>query len=306
MTMSGPKSALTRRALVALLPALGVAGPPPARAQTGPPKPKPPFGRDPGGVAVALIGAGVDYRRPEIAARIARDGEGELIAWDVIDDDARPLEAAPTPVRRVPPFAGTAMAELFLSHAGNARLIPVRVPDGNPMAIGGALAFASQTPARIAVILTGSTTDLQDRSWMLFADVAQRSRHLLLIAPAGHSGANADLNPKAPANLALGNLLVVTAADAAGALHRGMTWGASNVDVAVTVTREQLPAAATYDSAAALENAAAVTLAAYAVRIAATDPGLDGAGLKARLLALAMPFPASTEKRTRAGWIAAK
>ena len=306
MAMTGATFTLTRRALWQLLPAFCVAKAHPTLAQTGPPKPKPPFGRDPGGVAVAIIGAGVDFRRPEIAARIARDGEGELIAWDVIDDDARPLEAAPAPGRRVPAFSGTAMAELFLTLAKPARLIPIRVPDANPMALGGALAFASQTPARIAVVLTASTSDHADRSWTLFAEVAQRSWQLLLIAPAGHSGGNLDLNPMAPASLGLGNLLVATAADAAGALHAGVTWGATRVDVAVTVTRVTSPAAGSTDSAAALENAAAVTLAAIAAGVAASEPGLDGAGLKARILALAKPLPEPSERRTRTGWIASE
>jgi hypothetical protein len=39
-------------------------------------KPPLPPGRDPGGQAVALISTGIDYTRLDIAARLARDGEG--------------------------------------------------------------------------------------------------------------------------------------------------------------------------------------------------------------------------------------
>ena len=37
-------------------------------------KPKVPPGRDPGGVAIAVIGSGVDYTLTNIARRLARDG----------------------------------------------------------------------------------------------------------------------------------------------------------------------------------------------------------------------------------------
>ena len=41
------------------------------------PKPKIPAGLDPGGVTVALVGNGIDYTRPTISHRLARNGEGE-------------------------------------------------------------------------------------------------------------------------------------------------------------------------------------------------------------------------------------
>ncbi len=59
------------------------------------PKPKLIPGIDPGGLALAVIGDGIDYARPEIAARLARDGEGELVGFDLVDRDRRPY--APTP-----------------------------------------------------------------------------------------------------------------------------------------------------------------------------------------------------------------
>ena len=53
-------------------------------------EPKVPPGLDPGGVAIALLGDGVDYTKPELAKRLARDGEGDLIAWDFVDNAIRP------------------------------------------------------------------------------------------------------------------------------------------------------------------------------------------------------------------------
>lgn len=275
----------------------------PAAAQTGPPKPRVPFGRDPGGIAVAVIGAGIDYRRPEIAARLARDGEGEIIAWDVIDDDARPLEAAPLAGRRVPPQAGTAMTERWLAQTAGVRLIPVRVPDANPLALGGALAFVGQTPAQIAVLLVGGAPDPKLQSWQLFQDMGARARQLLLIVPAGHVGRDIDGLELRPASLRLPNLVVVTAASADGLVAHGASWGAASVDVAVAGNLDQLIATEADDRSAALENAAALRLAALAAGVAAKTPNIDGATLKARLLSLAQPMPASSLKGTRAGWI---
>ncbi len=296
-----------------------------AVAQTGPPKPKVPPGRDPGGIAVAVIGAGVDYRQPEIAAYLARDGEGELIAWDVIDDDARPLEAAPVVSRHVPPHAGTTMAARLHAEAPASRLIPVRIPGANPLALGGALAFAAQTPARIAVLLTGAERKLgaqssgtqasgiqapdtlpsDTQSWGIFTDAARRARQLLIIAPAGHQGRDSDGSNLAPLNLGLDNLIVVTAADANGGIAEGASWGAERVELAIPLALEAVPPTDTPDRAAALENAAAVRLAALAARLLAQEPGLDGPALKARLLAHAKPLPGAPAKRTRFGWIEA-
>ena len=63
-----------------------------ASAQS-PAKPKVPPGTDPGGTAIALIAHGVDYTDPEIAPRLARDGEGDIIGWDFIAGDNKPYAA---------------------------------------------------------------------------------------------------------------------------------------------------------------------------------------------------------------------
>ena len=298
------RRAPSRRAVLAGLSLGLISSRDPLAAQTGPPKPKVRAGRDPGGIAVAVIGAGVDYRRPEIAARLARDGEGEIIAWDVIDDDARPLEAPSAHGRRLPPEAGTVTIELnLLAPDPKARLIPVRVPDANPLALGGALAFAALTPARIAVVLVGGMTDPQPLSWQLFQDTAKRAPHLLIVVPAGHYAMDIDGLETAPARLPIPNLVVVTAATAEGRVTA--SWGAKSVDVAVGSETALAIGAAPESTGAALENAAALQLAAIASGIAAKVPGLDGVSLKAGVLALARPMPAGAPKRTRTGWIRA-
>jgi hypothetical protein len=50
-------------------------------------------GRDPGGVAVAVLADGFDYRLPDVAHVLARDGEGVAIAWDSVGRDPLPFLA---------------------------------------------------------------------------------------------------------------------------------------------------------------------------------------------------------------------
>ena len=99
-----------------------------------------PPGLDPGGIAVALLGTGVDYTQPELAAKLARDGEGDLIAWDFTDNDTRPYAAD---------GASNTYALALLGASDRIRLIVVKQKPGDPVAIGRMAAFAAQTPARI-------------------------------------------------------------------------------------------------------------------------------------------------------------
>jgi hypothetical protein len=75
------------RTLIALAVALLVAA---AAAKTPTGKPPVPAGAPTSGFGVALLSDGIDYTRPGIAAKLARDGEGEIIGWDVVDNDRRP------------------------------------------------------------------------------------------------------------------------------------------------------------------------------------------------------------------------
>lgn len=115
--------------------------------------PPPPAGIDPGGVAVAILGDGVDYRDPAIARRLARDGEGEMIGRDVAANDARPFAARPPP-------ADASASGLLDSHEVVLRLgpaLPVRIvvvrADGDDTAqLARAIVFAASTPARVVVL----------------------------------------------------------------------------------------------------------------------------------------------------------
>jgi hypothetical protein len=145
-------------------------------------KPAVPPGRDPGGVAVALIATGIDYRLPGLARRLARDGEGELIGWDLEDNDRRPFDKG-----KGQGVDGTVVAG-FLLGAEGVRLVPVRIHPTDPASLSRGLAFAARTPARAALLVTPGATP---ETWAALRQAAPRLKHLLLILAAGGGAAAA-------------------------------------------------------------------------------------------------------------------
>lgn len=107
-------------------------------------KPKVPAGVDPGGIAVALVGNGVDYTRPAIARRLARDGEGEIVGWDFVAADRLPWS----------PSTGAADATLAEKLAGieRLRLIPLKIALDGPDPIAKAIGYAARAGARIIIV----------------------------------------------------------------------------------------------------------------------------------------------------------
>jgi hypothetical protein len=99
-------------------------------------------GRDPGGVAVAVLADGFDYRQPDIAEVLARDGEGVAIAWDSVDRDALPFLAE---------GKGASAARALAARGGGVRVIAIRVDARDPASVGQGIAFAVSTPAKIVV-----------------------------------------------------------------------------------------------------------------------------------------------------------
>lgn len=206
-------------------------------ASAGAADPKVPPGQDPGGIAIALIGAGVDYTSPKIALRLARDGEGELIGWDVIDNDRAPYPA-PAPISGRGGSAGiaeksgststsalssqsaqpseddTETAVLMLEAYANGRLVPIRTQPGDAQALAKAIAFATGTPARIVVILQPlDNVPLR----LVMRQASERFKdHLFIVAGYG-SGADAPTPASGgeplPSLMNLANVLVVGSLD---------------------------------------------------------------------------------------------
>lgn len=100
-------------------------------------------GKDPGGTAVAVLADGFDYTRPELAKVLARDGEGEAIAWDAVDGDHRPFARE---------GGGTDVAVVAAARGG-VRIVAVRVATDDRASLAKGVAFAAGSPARIVLVL---------------------------------------------------------------------------------------------------------------------------------------------------------
>lgn len=183
--------------------------------------PKVPPAQDPGLIPVALLGAGVDYTDMAIAQRLARDGEGNIVGWDFVDNDLFPFSKD---------AASNAHAKLLLTNAG-IELVPVRIGEGDRLAAGGAASFLSHTAVRI-VVVPMTTTKAQD--WVIFTKAAQIFTTLLFVVPAG------DAEPLFPAASDLPNVLSVAAPLAKSELANvAMAPGGSDpgsaIDAAITL-----------------------------------------------------------------------
>jgi hypothetical protein len=196
---------MTRRLGFACLCVLLVAAPA-ATAQER--DPKLPAGRDPGGIAVALFTTGLDYTQPDIAPRLARDGEGELIGWDFVDSDNRPFAAKAAQAAEVA-GDGTELARRLLELYAGARLVPVRVRPGDPNSFAQAVAFVSRTPARIVAVPFSSRSR---PDWEPFRQAVERlGKELLFVLSAGDEAARAGADVW-PAGFALPNAIAVAPA----------------------------------------------------------------------------------------------
>ena len=155
-------------------------------------KPKVPPGTDPGGIALALIAYGIDYTDPEIAPRLARDGEGDIIGWDFVGGDNKPFAATPDAG-----VDGTRLAKLILTAYARGRLVPLRVAPSDPAQFAQAMRLALQSPARIIAVpiwnvrpdmtevLNAAVTHARDRLFVVPAGdglVVQRPANLLVAA----------------------------------------------------------------------------------------------------------------------------
>lgn len=125
-------------------------------------------------VPIAILTAGFDYTRPEIAARLARDGEGEIIAWDVVGEDRFPFAAAGDTELMI------ALAAQ-LPEAAPVSLLAVKVDAADPVSLAKGLAFAARTPARTVMVLMWSDTR---EAWEVFGQAAAHFSNLRVIVRA--------------------------------------------------------------------------------------------------------------------------
>ena len=260
-----------------------------------------PEGMDPGGVPVAHVDSGVNYRLPEIASRLARNDAGDLLGYDFRDDDTRPADLDPSRPAFFPIRHGTTVASVLLAETPKARLIPIRHP-GNTFALfADVVDFVAKGPARIVLMPLGG---YKEEDWEAFAQAARAHPELLFILSAGNDGRDIDAEPVYPAALRLENAIVVTSSDVFGRIAQGSNWGAETVDIAVPGERIEVIDHNGVRNRASGSSYAAPRVAALAARLALLHPDWLSKDLKQAILDLASPLPRERTPKTIHGWIA--
>jgi hypothetical protein len=153
---------------------------------------------------VAILTTGFDYTRSEIAARLARDGEGEIIAWDVPGNDRFPYDTAGDTELL------TALVNLLPASAPVA-LLPVKVDLDDPGSLAKGLAFIARTPARTVVVPLWTSTP---EPWSLFAKAAAHFATLRIVIRGCPDLAASPENQVYPRDLKLPNLSTVATPEA--------------------------------------------------------------------------------------------
>jgi hypothetical protein len=227
----------------------------PPLPKVAPEKPAVPPDRDPGGVLVALVAQGIDYRLPALSSKLARDGEGELVGGDVVDNDRLPFDATEG---AAPPDLGgdaSAIATRVLASGAPVRLAPIRVDAEDASSIARGVRLAGQIRARIVLLPLWSRDSAR---WHLFVTAASAQPSTLFVLPAAEG---AKPEEAFPAAFALDNAIVVSSgaesADSPGFGGQMRALGPGPFALAITAAR--------------------------AARLLAAEPGMDVPRLKAAL-----------------------
>ena len=258
-----------------------------------------PEGRDPGGIRVALVDSGLAYDLKLFRDRLARDGEGMPLGYDYWDLDPFPYDGDVSRGPFLPIRHGTAVASVLAREAPDAALIPFRYPRPDMSRMGELVARAADAGVRILAMPLGSQSP---EDWRAF-ESALRGRDILAIVSAGNNGRDIDEDPVFPAAFTLENIVTVTSADGFGRLAPGSNWGAMSVDVMLPAETLEIVDFRGASGIASGSSYAVPRLAALAARLLARNPGLNSAGLKARILARATPSPFEPKRVVAAGWI---
>ena len=271
------------------------------------PKPPIPPGRDPGGTPVAVICTGINYNKEYIARGLARDGEGEIIGYDFVDDDRRPFATGSLAQRT----DITDVSEIILAEGQAATLAPIRANLDDIASIGKAIGYAAQTPAKIIAI----EKPLMGGQFIgLVTAASKRFPDRLFVVPVGYEGTEVAPDGTVPVpDVDLPNVILSTGSTPEGQLHPVLLPPGIKLfdliepnpgvaDVAVPTDARFLPG--TENVYLTNGSVAFARMAALAARLRAVEPELSGAAMKARILGLAKPLPGNPARKTRAGWIA--
>jgi len=260
-----------------------------------------PAGRDPGGVRVALVDAGVNYLLPAVARRLARDAAGRPLGYDYWDDDPRPFDSNPAHSPFFTQRHGTRTASLLLREAPVASLVPYRYPRPD-MSRMTALVEAAAAAGVVVVNLSLGSRDAGE--WKAFAAAVAAQPGMLFVVSAGNDGADLDEAPVYPAALPHENVLTVTSVTVDGRLARGSNRGRERVDLGVPGEHVRVTGFDGEPRFVSGSSYAAVRVSALAACLLAANPRWRAPDLRRALIARA-ERPAQPADATRHGVILA-
>jgi len=259
-----------------------------------------PEGRDPGGVAVALVDTGINYMLSAFTDRLARDPYGRPLGYDFWDMDDRPFDVDPSRSPFFPLRHGTAVGSIVAREAPDVRLVPYRFPRPAMARMADLVADADRKGVIIVALPMGS----DDRvDWRAFEEAAGARPHMLFVVSAGNNGRDIDAAPVYPAALGLNNILTVTSSDAFGRLASGSNWGRRRVDVMVPGEGIAVIDHRGADGKASGSSFAVPRVAALAARLLARHPEWRAPELKRVILGRARASRHHPELPVRYGWI---
>ena len=156
--------------------------------------------------SIAIVGTGLDYTRPNLAAALRRDAELEIVGWDFIDNDRRPFEGksvVTTPATSERNGTGTRLASEL---AGDMLLIPVRVDAAKPPSLALGIGFAARTSVAVVVV---PNIGVNPTNWTVLLAAAAEFPQQLFIVPADEALATDVASATWKTARALPNVIVV-------------------------------------------------------------------------------------------------
>ena len=273
----------------------------PALAFASPGEPDMPPGKDPGGVAVAIIDSGINYTLGFVAPRLARDAKGQILGYDFQDNDRLPFDLVPGQKPDSGRHHGTRVAGIFLREAPKARLIPYRYHAHSFGTFARIVETIATSPARIVIMSLGG---YRKNDWAHFETAARANPKLLFIISAGNDGRDIDEKPVYPSSYKLDNALVVASTDNFGRLPPSSNWGTKTVDISTPGEEIETIDHAGTKTFVSGSSFAVPRIAALAARLQAANPSWQAQDIKKAILDLAGPSPGDRTPRTVYGWIA--
>lgn len=259
-----------------------------------------PPGKDPGGVAVALVDTGVNYTLPEIANRLARAAGGDILGFDFQDSDRLPFDLEPGAGAAAPRRHGTLVASILIREAPQIRLIPYRFAAKRFETFAAIVSEIAAGPARIVAMPLGG---YRRQDWLAFREAANAHPEVLFILSAGNDGRNIDERPVYPASFEIKNALIVTSTNSFGRLPPESNWGTKHVDFSTPGERIKAFDHDGIQTRVSGSSFAVPRIAALAARLKARNPEFNAVQLKEAMIENTAPSPASRIPRTKYGWL---